>query len=301
MRNKHICGQKSVRGMVWFDEWNIGFVRQEIAAVMQEGRIAVEWMKHGYSDRWFADPFLLREEPDAYMVLAEEFLVREQRGVISKLTVDKESLELKQRKVVLEDENIHFSFPYLLRKDEQVFILPEKGKTGQWDVYQYDEEEERCRKVTSWCRRQLADAILIGEDTMLATELPDPDGRELTVYQRKGGMFQKAYTVTFPEHIARNGGSLFEINGTQYRPAQVSNHRYGEGISLQKMEKTGERWTFEETLRLYPQDTHYPKGMHTFQVSQNGNLIVVDGLRYRYSNMLSAACHKLKKTLYLRN
>lgn len=284
MRNKHICGQKSVRGMVWFDEWNIGLVQQEIGEVLRDGLRQVAWMKHDYRDRWFADPFLLSVTQGEVVLLAEEFRKDKQRGCISKLTIDKRTMELIERRVILEEGMVHFSFPYMVRKEGKVLILPEKGKTGEWDAYLYDEEKECCRKMACWCERPLADAVLIDDETMMATELPEPDGKVLNIYERKEGRFEKAYTVTFAENIARNGGSLFEVEGALYRPAQVSEKRYGEGVSIQRMDKVGGQWTFEEVRRLYPQDKRYNKGMHTFQVWPQENLIVVDGLRYRLAN-----------------
>lgn len=116
--------------MVWFDEWNIGLVQQEIGEVLRDGLRQVAWMKHDYRDRWFADPFLLDVTQGEVVLLAEEFRKDKQQGCISKLTIDKRTMELIERRVILEEGMVHFSFPYMVRQEGKVLILPEKGKTG---------------------------------------------------------------------------------------------------------------------------------------------------------------------------
>ena len=41
------------------DMWNIGFVTEDIADVVKSDKLHIHWLKHNYTDRWFADPFLL--------------------------------------------------------------------------------------------------------------------------------------------------------------------------------------------------------------------------------------------------
>ena len=41
------------------DRWEIGFVEGGLNAVMGQNPLKVNWLRHGYQDRWFADPFIL--------------------------------------------------------------------------------------------------------------------------------------------------------------------------------------------------------------------------------------------------
>ena len=41
------------------DRWEIGFVEGGVDAVMGNVSLKINWVKHNYKDRWFADPFVL--------------------------------------------------------------------------------------------------------------------------------------------------------------------------------------------------------------------------------------------------
>lgn len=69
-----------------YDDWNIAIA--DLADDLSP--INIKWMKHGYKDRWFADPFILEEKEDAYIVLAEECMHENQKGRLVCLTIKKE-------------------------------------------------------------------------------------------------------------------------------------------------------------------------------------------------------------------
>lgn len=265
-------------------EWNIGVVEQDISTLMEDGKLPIRWMRHAYRDCWFADPFLLGEDERHYEILVEEMQERKGKGVISLLTVEKSTMNLLERRVVLEEDG-HLSFPYIYKKGGKTFLLPEKGRAGAWDLYQYDEGEKRFEKVKEICRQPFADAIFMDENTILATMLPKPNGKLLSVWKNDGGDWIESSTICFLDCVARNAGQMFQWKGEWYRPAQICNCGYGEGVCIQKMVCSGKAWAFSEVRRFYPRDREYRRGLHTFNVYREGSLVLVDGLRYRYQKL----------------
>ena len=92
--------------------WNIGFTETPIEDILEGKSIQYRWMRHNYENRWFADPFLLDVTETDYIVLAEDFEDSRGYAVISKLVVDRGSLELKEVKQLL-NRGTHLSFPVI--------------------------------------------------------------------------------------------------------------------------------------------------------------------------------------------
>lgn len=276
-------------------EWNIGFARQNVGDVLNGEPLHIEWLRHGYSDRWFADPFMLAEDASSWYVLVEEMTDSIGRGVITLLTVDKQTVELVNRKVVIQ-EDCHLSFPYIYNKGVGKYVMPEKGWSGSLDLYAYNADCHCCWKVETQAGLSVSDAILVDTDTMLATQTTAPNGNRLTVFRRFNDGWAPQYDITFADNIARNAGALFTVGNDRYRPAQVCNNSYGEGISIQRLTSNGAHITLEEVRRIMPSDVVYSHGLHTFNVWPD-NLIVVDGLKYNSRRMPGRLWQKLSGTL----
>ena len=72
--------------------WNIGFIEKEIGDfISNQDTFSIIWMKHKYSDRFFADPFLLDIDDKFLYVLAEEYIFAEGKGRIALLSIDIEN------------------------------------------------------------------------------------------------------------------------------------------------------------------------------------------------------------------
>ena len=272
-------------------KYNIGFVDGSLESVIEGEPIKVNWLKHSYKDRWFADPFILDVTESEIIVLVEEWYDPIQRGRISKLIIDKRSYELKDLKVMI-DEGFHMSFPAITRKPEGLFIQPECGLTRGLIEYKYDVNNDKFDKVRMISDLPLADSVrnvFFGEDLMFSTKLPDANGKELGIYSwdetTQQYMIRDYYY--FEENISRMAGNFFRCKDKVYRPAQVCIKSYGDAVSLQIVTHDN-RWKFEEIRRIYSPHTNLELGFHTFNTYKG--IIVVDALGYRYPII----CHFLK-------
>ena len=262
--------------------WNIGFVdiNQDF---LDKSTWDIHWMKHNYKNRWFADPFILKVTNDDIIVLVEEFYDPIHRGRISKLTIDKQTYELKKIDVILE-LNSHLSFPAIFRKDDKIYIYPENSAEGHIVVYEFDEKSNNLKPHKILHNEPLTDASLetcFNSFHLFTTKLPVQNGNQLFIYQSEkwDGEYHLIQTMEFPSNTGRNAGSLFRLNGKIIRPAQDCNGAYGKGLVFYEISYTEGTFEMKELKRIYPQHTIYDQGMHTFNVYNN--LAVIDGRKFR--------------------
>ena len=263
-------------------KYNIGFVQEDLQSVVNGAPIHVDWLKHSYKDRWFADPFILDVTDDEIIVLVEEWYDPIRRGRISKLVVDRKTFELKHLKVMI-DEGSHLSFPAIERRGGDVYIYPERAGT-KLESYLYDKENDCFVKTGLVSDLPLTDSVItdiFGERMLFSTKMPDANGKELGIYSF-GGNMEKLKLIEyhhFDENVSRMAGNFFECDGKIYRPAQICIKSYGDAVSLQQVSVEDGRWMFKEVRRIYSPNPDLDLGFHTFNILDG--VIVVDAMGYR--------------------
>lgn len=281
---------KKVLNRYVYQDWNIAIA--DIGENLTP--VNIKWMKHRYKDRWFADPFIVNETQDAYIVLAEECLHGTGRGRIARLTLAKRDCSLLKNEPIL-DLPTHLSFPNPIEVDNQMYIYPENASAGNTKYYEYG-EKLNFGGVLSECG--LADPVIIkGGDQyyLLATQGADCNGNRLTVWRSENplGGYKKFQEIVFSDNIARRAGNVFSYKGYLISPAQICNNDYGEGVSFQKIEIKEDGVHTEEIKRIYPPTKEYPEGFHTYNV--HGDKVAIDGYRYG-SPLLHKLYFKIRKS-----
>lgn len=274
-------------------KYNIGFVEGDLESVISGDPLKVNWLKHSYCDRWFADPFIMDVTDNEITILVEEWFDPIRRGRISKLIVDKRTYNLLNHKVMI-DEGYHMSFPAITFKNDGIYIQPECCNEGKLIEYKYNQLSDSFEKKAVIADLPLTDTVrntLFDEELLFSTKMPDANGKELGIYswdqnQRK---YRLKETYHFENNISRMAGNFFTCNGKIYRPAQVCIKSYGDAVSLQEVSCDHGKWSFKEIRRLYSPDHNLDLGFHTFNVFKG--TIVVDGLGFRRP----ALCRMLRK------
>lgn len=273
--------------------WNIGFVEEPIDSIIcSNASLNIKWMKHDYTDRWFADPFILDVDEDNLYVLVEDFVRFKNKAGISLLTIDRKDYKLNKIEVVLE-EHTHLSFPAIIRDSNNVYIYPENGASGVLKMYKFDSEKRRFVFMQMIVEKALADAILfqINQDSyLITTEGEEMNGRILDFYKNTESGFVLDRQVSFDRNIARNAGDWFELNGKVYRPAQDCGLRYGAALVLQEFNP--EDFSLRTIRRFEPTSKKYNLGIHTFNYYKG--VSVVDGYGYDHP-LLAGIFNKLLK------
>lgn len=282
---------RKVIGFLQSGFWNIGFVEEDIQDVLKADSLHIHWLHHPYKDRWFADPFFLRVDEHRIILLAEEFRYLDKKGRLAKLVINRDDYHLEELKVILE-EPYHLSFPFIYRKDGQVYIIPESSKSGQTAVYAYDEETDEIKKMSILCHLPLTDAVLVdmpdGHHYILSTKEPTQNKNHLQVYAVDTDRWTMSEApvldVCFESNIARNAGDVFEVDGVLYRPAQDCNKGYGNGVVIQQISYHDGQFAFEDVRTFFSDIPMFDMGYHTYN-RMNG-LVVMDahGHRFKMAN-----------------
>lgn len=259
--------------------WNIGFVEESLENTLTNSSpFIIHWLKHDYSNRWFADPFILGLDDENIYVLVEDFLRSKDKAHISLLTIDRKDYRLKKLEAVLE-EPTHLSFPIYYINGNKIMMYPENGASGSLKMYEFDAKKRKFQYSHTIILKSLADAVFFSVNDvryLIATEGEDINGKILNFYRETEPGYELVHQVKFDKKIARNAGAWFTFNGKYYRPAQNCELRYGAAMEIQEFNPYD--FSFKTIRRIEPSSKRYSLGIHTFN-HYNG-ISVVDGYGY---------------------
>ena len=224
--------------------WQIGIVENSLEGIVNGEELRVQWPANPFHDRWFADPFVLSVNGNEVTLLVEDYRYNDDRGRISRIIVDMDRNSIVSCKTILDGG--HYSFPAILRKDNKIFVYPERGPKGRLEMFEYDVEDNVCKYVQTLSDDIFPDAIIhdgmvfsMNEQwNILVEKKIDKDLMQI--------IDTKSREYIFDECIARNAGDFFECGRKVFRPAQECNRWYGNALSIQLYEN-GE---FKEVRRI---------------------------------------------------
>ncbi len=290
--------------------WNIGFSDITPEDFIENKEIgAIQWMKHPYHDRFFADPFILKVTDDDIIVFAEECLFENPKGYIVELIVDRKTKKLKKRFLLLQTDT-HLSYPAILFSEDNVYVYPENGKAGLLNLYTYDDENHKLINPVPILDKAVADATIVESDKkffLVATKYPETHEKAfLYVANTLNGLYSQNNDVPFSinKKFSRSAGNFFTANGILYRPAQDCVERYGAGLSIMKVSSLkGASLKEKYEFGIYPRSFRYNMGVHTINFSEG--CCVIDGYGYLhpligriyYSKLLTSIKTKIKKII----
>jgi len=269
------------------NRWNLAFFEEtSLKSVLSGDYSSVKWMHYADKTRWYADPFILRVTEDEIVLLVEELSYQINRGRLAKIVVDRRTFKLLSMKIVL-NLPTHLSFPMILRKDENIIVIPENSASGKSSAYRYDEKTDEMQFIGVVCEQPLTDATILeyGDNSyIIATSLPNPNGNKLQIFEFDNDRLkaQPLYDITFDSTVARNAGSPFKMDGKIYRPAQDCIGKYGKGVIIQEIgiDTKTSRMSFKDAASIYPFNYNYHLGLHTLNIHDGMCVIDARGLLY---------------------
>lgn len=265
--------------------WNIGFCDMTPEELVAEKKLEpIQWMKHPYKDRFFADPFIYKVTEQEIIVFVEEYVFDNPPGLIVELVVDRKSKQLKKRYELLRLPT-HLSYPAIIREGGETYVYPENGNSGELNIYRYDEVQHKLVEPVCILNEAVADSTMCrltnGQFLLVATKYPD-NQENAYAYESSSvkGPFEPIGSGPFQTSRAysRPAGDFFEAFGQLYRPAQNCIGSYGASTNV--LEFDASNFKEKEAFELNPQARSYPLGLHTINFYEG--LCVVDGLGYLY-------------------
>lgn len=273
---------KQLAERVYRLEWNIALVENTLEGLFQGEQLNLRMLNHSYTDRWFADPFILDVKDNKLFLLVEEWMRKENKSRIAKLTINLEDFSLESTIPVLEMDKV-LSFPAIYRKNGKIYIYPEMSENGVSKIFEYDTEHNSCISSEILSQRKVIDGVmtdLFGETLLFGTEKPNSNGKSLNVYRKSTDGFEQSDIIHFSENIARMAGNFFSYEGNIYRPTQDCNKTYGNGVVIQRCDLQDGKLRMDNVLRLYSTDEKYRFGFHTFNMYYN--VIIGDALYFKH-------------------
>ena len=277
------------REIQYSQNWNIGFCSLSEDELIANKKIKfVQWLKHPYKDRWFADPFIYSVSDTEIIVFVEELLIDKPKGYLVELIVDKQTKKLIDRHILL-DLPTHLSYPAYLHYNDKLYVYPENGASGKLSIYEYDVVSHRLVNPVCILDEALADSTILQEGDnefyLIATRVPD--------VQEKAYLY-KAVTpmgpfvpisnepVQIDRHYSRPAGNWFQVDHQQYRPAQDCVKGYGNAISIMAVDSLNP-YCEHHFFTIEPLSFDYHLGTHTinfFHTEKDETIVVVDGYGY---------------------
>ena len=279
--------------------YNIGIIRKDIRSVLVNGISGgeIQWLRHKYRDRFFADPFLISRNETQLFILVEELPFKTEKGIISLLTVNKDKFELVSKKTIIE-EPWHLSFPFC--KENGDTIIPEAVASGKTYKYFLNKESFDVNRREVISNDGMIDAVFFekdGAELALASKKEAPK-LNLFSYKRKDDLYEiinDGKPIVESISYSRNAGKLFTVDGQCYRPTQDCKNRYGEETCIMKVDDISENKLSENLVRVVNsfENPPYSETMHTFNVYDS--FIIVDGskdyIRFPTKAFYKLCCH----------
>jgi len=265
--------------------WNIGFYEDGLESLLTVKTPNIHWVKKKFKDRWFADPFILEVNDSEIIILAEEFCYEVKRGRIARVVIDRHTYEEKNYSIIF-DLPTHLSFPFIYRKGEKVYVMPENSASGCSTIYEYDDTTLAMSRIGEVSNEPFTDAIIVeidGNYHLWTTMQPYPNGKTLAIYgfdQDKLCATCRQTEVSFLRNTARNAGECFKVAGKIYRPAQDCTEHYGQGVIIQECIRKNGDLQFLDINSFYPSSFKYNHGIHT--LNHYKGVTVFDTCGYRY-------------------
>ena len=265
------------------ENWALGFVRGGIEAVMESDNLDIDWVKMP-KDRWFADPFVLEVTDNEILLLVEDYGYDIRKGVISLLHINRDTMEIISRKVLLEEPK-HLSFPAILRTNDRIYIYPENVKQGRLDMYEYNTEKETLNFVATICDDAVWDSYItdVFGRNLLFTAAHHNYILDIYNWNEQKERFIPYQQIESDKPNCRMGGAVFEYKGEWYYPAQNCEKTYGGAIDIKQLKVEGGKLKVEGVIKhIESPNKRYPLGLHTLNEYKGVVVIDVKGYRYRY-------------------
>jgi hypothetical protein len=273
------------------EQWAIGVIdapAHELLHAFSHDR--VRWLEP-MPGAFLADPMALasnEEAESALTMLAEAYWFGERRGKIAVVRMSRYPSAATLFSSIVLERPWHLSYPFLFRRGDHIYCLPEMGDAGRVQLFRADPFPER------WVEGPILLERFPGIDPTLyhdgewfwlfCTRSDDaPNAKLFLFYSDELETGWRPHPRNPVRHDLRNSrpaGPLFYHNGCLWRPAQDCGTTYGGAIVLNRiLELTPTRFYEEPTLRLAPDPNGpFPDGLHTFCAA--GSVTIIDGKRH---------------------
>ncbi|HEX6393019.1 MAG TPA: hypothetical protein VFZ97_06225 [Acidimicrobiales bacterium] len=219
------------------DQWGIAYrARNTRMNFGQGGGYRLLKAPPGHS---YADPFLI-EHSGQHWLFVEDYVYANNRA---RLVCFELSDNGGQEIVPVLDEPYHLSYPFVFRRQGEVFMIPESGQTGTIELYRSTSFPDRWEPLGPILSRVWASDATVAEYagllwlfvTLARSGMHPSDELHLYFATDLMGPWQAhpMNPIVNDVRAGRAAGRPYLMDGTLIRPAQDSASRYGHAINFQ--------------------------------------------------------------------
>lgn len=275
------------------ESWNVAFRKKPVGEILRDTQTPFCVIRNGFR-YWVADPFVVEWDGKTY-IFAELYDYVLRRGVLGycEVTGDKAG---KWKPII--KEPYHLSYPCITECDGKLYLMPESGAGEVLTVYEATAFPEKWEKRTVLRKDvRFADTTpfpYAGKKLALTHQVDDPENPRLMLIDLDVQREDLPVVGRAPLR-SRPAGHVFEMDGQQIRPAQVSADTgtgYGKGLVFCRCQ-VGDALCYseEEIKEICPEDLKYDKpiyldGMHTYNASEHYEVIDIKTRRFNILNFV---------------
>lgn len=281
------------------ESWNVAWRKKSSGSILYDKNTPFNIIKNDFR-YWAADPFLLEFQNETY-VFAELYDYIHCRGSLGYCKLD-ENGRSKWKQIILED--YHLSYPYIVEKDNEIYIIPESGANHSLYVYKAIQFPDIWKKI-----KVLRENVQYGDTTpflwnnhpyALTYDVKDHKKYCLIVLDLEDAKNDTKLSCEDSE-FRRPAGMFFVQDNQMIRPAQNCKNDYGEGLIFYRcgIDESGEYWE-KEIQRIAPYELKYSRnilldGMHTYNSSDMYEIIDIKTRRFNFLNFIFRIICKLRR------
>lgn len=287
------------RTSLFAESWNVAWRKKSSGNILSDKNTPFNIIKNGFR-YWAADPFLFEYQNKKY-IFAELYDYIHCRGSLGYCTLD-ENRRSKWKQIILED--YHLSYPYIVKRGNNIFIIPESGSAQFLYVYKAVQFPDKWEKV-----KILRENVQYGDTTpflwknhpyALTYDVKDPEKYRLVMLDLENASHDKMLPYEDVQ-FRRPAGKFFVEKKRMIRPAQNCKNDYGEGLVFYEcgINSSGEYWE-NEIQRIVPSDLKFScqiliNGMHTYNSTDTFEIIDIKTRRFNILNFIFRIISKLRR------
>jgi hypothetical protein len=264
-----------------YNYWKTGIIDNPINEVYKNKLLLkqAQWLNNGKKRDFIADPFGFSTSKGNYIIY-EKFNAAKKIGHIEVLNTTAEKVVFKLK------ANFHYSYPFVLEENNDVYIIPETHQTNSIDLYKWNESKEEMEFVKTLISNfpGVDNSIIkynnkfwlfstTSKNKMADHQLHIFYADELTSEWKPHALNPVVTSIT----SSRPAGTFLKIDSKIIRPSQNSGQTYGGKIQFNEIIELTENSFIEKTIdTISPVDfkNNFIIGIHT--ISSFGDKTLID-------------------------
>jgi len=239
-------------------------------------------------DHFYADPFPLTWQGRDHLFF-EDLDHKTGKGVIAAVAFDEAGRPGPTMPVL--EEPWHLSYPFLIERDGQIFMIPESSNNREIVLYRAVDFPLKWQRHAVLVQGvEAADATIVENDGLLYMTAVVREGANsgysdmLCIWWAEDLLgpwhAHEQNPVLVDDRSARPAGNFMRRNGALYRPAQDCRRAYGAGVSLMKVTQLDREGFAQTSEGIISGGGPWPgKRLHT--LNYNGRIEAIDGFTLR--------------------